>query len=131
MATKDHTSRPTTVRNADENASKEDTCIASPLPSQSTSQEGSREPSGRSNIGSSARIQTAEEIRTQLAEHVGALRFVNSAMMVCVQALLQQAADLDEEIALVLQRTVSDKLDETIERIEAIALGIEFEGRDV
>lgn len=67
-----------------------------------------------------------ERIRTQLAEHLDSLHFVNGALIVCIQALRQQAAEMDEEIALVLQRTVGDKLDETIDRIEAIALGIEF-----
>jgi hypothetical protein len=47
--------------------------------------------------------------------------------MVCVQALQQQDAEMDRDIALVLQRTVGDKLDETIERIEAIASGVEYD----
>jgi len=73
------------------------------------------------------REHSVEDICAQLSEHLGALRFVNSSLMVCVQALQQQDAEMDSDIALVLQRTVGDKLDETIERIEAIALGVEYE----
>jgi hypothetical protein len=50
---------------------------------------------------------------------------VGGTLAVCVQALQQQDADLDADIALLIQRTAGDKLDATIDRIEAIALGIE------
>jgi hypothetical protein len=101
MATKDRITRPHTVRKADDEAVEA--------------------------VSSNSRNDSAEDIRTQVAEHIGALRFVNGALIVCVQALQQQDADNDAEIALVLQRTVGDKLDATIDRIEAIALGIDFD----
>lgn len=73
------------------------------------------------------RASEAEQIRSQLAHHVGALRFVNGTLAVCVQALQQQNAELDAEIACVLQRTAGDKLDATTDSIEALALGLELE----
>jgi len=41
-------------------------------------------------------------------------------------ALQQQDAEMDRDIALVLQRSAADKLDAAIERIEAIALGVDL-----
>jgi len=68
-----------------------------------------------------------EQLRQQLTHHVEALRFVNGTLAVCVQALQQQNAELDAEIALVLQRTAGDKLDATTDSIEELALGLDLQ----
>jgi hypothetical protein len=44
----------------------------------------------------------------------------NSSLMVCVQALQQQNAEMDADIARVLQRQVSDALDTAMEGLEAL-----------
>jgi len=77
-------------------------------------------------------IATAEDesvdgIRKRLAHHVGDLRFITGVLGVCVQALNHQAADMDPEIAHLLQRVVGDQLDRATDGIEAIALGVELE----
>jgi hypothetical protein len=87
--------------------------------------DGTSENEARKALSANAWFIAVQNIRTRLAEHVGELRFVNGALMTCVQALLQQNAELDADIALVLRRTVSDKLDETTDHLEAIALGVE------
>lgn len=46
--------------------------------------------------------------------------------MTCVQALFQQDAEMDRDIARVLQRVVGDKLDITTELIEALALDLDL-----
>jgi len=68
-----------------------------------------------------------EDIRNQLATHLGKLRFVNGTISVCVQALQQQAADMDVEIAQVLRRTAGDELDRTADQLEALALGLGYQ----
>jgi hypothetical protein len=67
------------------------------------------------------------DIRLQLSGHVEVLRYVVGTIGVCAQALNLQNADLDRDIALVLQRAAGDRLYETAERIEAMALGMEYE----
>ena len=67
-----------------------------------------------------------EDIRLELAGHVEALRFVVGTISVCARALHQQNADHDADIAQVLERTANDKLYDTAERLEAIALGVEY-----
>jgi hypothetical protein len=67
------------------------------------------------------------DIRLELSAHVENLRYVVGTIGVCVQALHQQNADLDRDIALVLQRAAGDKLYETTERIEALAIGMNFQ----
>lgn len=42
-------------------------------------------------------------------------------VVVCVEALEAQNADLDAEIALVLKRAVGDRLSEQIEKVAALA----------
>ena len=106
MATEDGNDKESPVRNTVDEASG--------------AEEGRRPSPGAST-------PTVQDIRTQLAEHVGELRSVTGALMTCVQALRQQNAELDADIALVLTRTVADKLDETTDRIEALALGLDPE----
>jgi hypothetical protein len=59
-------------------------------------------------------------MRRQLGEVAGHLRQVQSAVVVAVAALKQQNCELDEDIATVLQRSVSDRLQDQIERLERL-----------
>ena len=58
--------------------------------------------------------------RSELADVILHLRQVQSAVVVAVAALRQQNCELDEDIATVLQRSVSDRLQDQIERLEAL-----------
>jgi hypothetical protein len=59
-------------------------------------------------------------VRAELQEIVNRLRQVQSTLAVAVGALRQQNADIDADIATVLQRSVGDALEEQVERLEAI-----------
>ena len=59
-------------------------------------------------------------MRSQLGEVAGHLRHVQSAVVVAVAALKQQNCELDGDIATVLQRSVSDRLQDQIERLETL-----------
>jgi triosephosphate isomerase len=76
----------------------------------------------RRRTGHSSRRTRVAALREQLADHIGALRMANSSLMVCVQALQQQNAEMDADIARVLQRQVSDPLDAATEGIEALGI---------
>jgi len=65
-------------------------------------------------------ISKTRSIRSQLAEVVLHLRQVQSAVVVAVAALKQQNCELDEDIATVLQRSVADRIQDQIERLEAL-----------
>jgi hypothetical protein len=47
------------------------------------------------------------------------LRHVHSAVIVAIAALRRQNCELDEDIASLLQRCVSDRLDDQLEKLEA------------
>ena len=73
-----------------------------------------------------AQAVALEDIRTQMLKQVDELQLVNGAVSVCVEALLRQNADLDADIASVLQRIVGNKLFETAECLELMALAVEY-----
>ena len=81
---------------------------------------------GNSNAPLEGALPTSDDMRQRLTDHLGALRFVNGTLAVCAQALRQQNADMDADIALVIQRTAGDKLDATIEQIEELVFGLEL-----
>jgi membrane carboxypeptidase/penicillin-binding protein PbpC len=64
-------------------------------------------------------ISKTRTVRTQLGEVVVHLRQMQSAVVVAVAALRQQNCELDEDIATVLQRSVADRIEDQIERLEA------------
>ncbi|HET9389472.1 MAG TPA: hypothetical protein VFO44_07475 [Steroidobacteraceae bacterium] len=68
-------------------------------------------------------------IRTQVQEVVLHLRQIQSAIVVAVAALRQQNSDLDEDIANVLQRSVADRIQDQIERLEAVTRRVASLGR--
>jgi len=60
------------------------------------------------------------QIRVQLQGVLSGLREVQSAIAVAVAALSAQNADLDADVARLLRRTVGDKLEDQIERLDAV-----------
>jgi hypothetical protein len=64
-------------------------------------------------------ISKARSVKAQLGEVVLHLRQVQSAVVVAVAALKQQNCELDEDIAAVLRRSVADRIEDQIERLEA------------
>jgi hypothetical protein len=65
-------------------------------------------------------ISKTRSMRAQLGEVAAHLRQVQSAVVVVVAALKQQNCELDEDVARVLQRSVADRLQDQIERLEAL-----------
>lgn len=65
-------------------------------------------------------ISKTRSIRSQLGEVALHLRAVQSAVVVAVAALKQQNCELDEDIATVLQRSVADRIQDQIERLETL-----------
>jgi hypothetical protein len=57
-------------------------------------------------------------VRGQLGELVLHLHQIQSAVIVSAAALRRQNCELDEDIANVLQRSVADKIQDQIERLE-------------
>ncbi len=66
--------------------------------------------------GSSA----SEQARRQLRDVLRDLPQIHSAVVVAVAALRQQACELDEDVAVVLQRGAADRIQDQVERIEAV-----------
>ena len=65
-------------------------------------------------------ISKTRSMRAQLGEVAAHLRQVQSAVVVVVAALKQQNCELDEDVARVLQRSVADRLQDQIERLETL-----------
>jgi hypothetical protein len=59
------------------------------------------------------------QIRVLLGEVIGQLEQLHSTLAVAVGALRQQNADIDADVARLLQRAVGDKIQGEIERLEA------------
>lgn len=72
----------------------------------------------RSNMVAGKSISKTRTVRTQLSEVVVHLRQIQSAVVVAVAALRQQNCEIDEDIATVLQRSVADRIEDQIERLE-------------
>jgi hypothetical protein len=60
------------------------------------------------------------QVRVQLAEAIGQLEQLQSTLAVAVGALRQQNADIDSDVARLLQRSVGDKIQQEIDRLEAV-----------
>jgi len=65
-------------------------------------------------------ISKTRSMRAQLREVATQLRQVQSAVVVAVAALRQQNCELDEDVARVLQRSVADRIQDQIERLETL-----------
>jgi hypothetical protein len=64
-------------------------------------------------------VSKTRAVRSQLGEVVTHLRQIVSSVVVTVAALKQQNCEVDEDIAIVLQRSVADRIQDQIERLEA------------
>jgi hypothetical protein len=64
--------------------------------------------------------KSTRSLRAELQEVIGELQGLQSAISVAVGALRQQNADLDADIATLLQRAVGDKLHEQVQRLETL-----------
>jgi hypothetical protein len=65
-------------------------------------------------------ISKARSLRGELGAVVTQLQNVQSAAVVAVAALKQQNCELDADIATVLQRSVVDRIQDQVERLEAL-----------
>ena len=65
-------------------------------------------------------ISKTRSMRAQLGEVALHLRQVQSAVVVAVAALKQQNCELDADIATVLQRSVADRIQDQVERLETL-----------
>jgi hypothetical protein len=65
------------------------------------------------------RISKTQALKAQLRDILVHLQQVQSAVVVAVAALRQQACELDEDIAAVLQRSVADRLQDQMDKLEA------------
>jgi hypothetical protein len=64
--------------------------------------------------------KSSRPVRTELQEVVGNLRQLQSVLAVAVGALRQQNADIDADIANLLQRSVGDTLQQQVEKLESV-----------
>src|SRR5262245_5960139 len=70
-------------------------------------------------------VTTDDPLRQRLLEHLQNLRSVLPIITVTVMALHRQDAELDKEIARVLDQHASEPLDAEIEAIEALLASVE------
>ena len=63
----------------------------------------------------------AKSINLQLGEVLKHLQLIQSAVVVAVAALRQQNCELDADISNVLQRSVADRIQDQIDRLEMLS----------
>jgi hypothetical protein len=64
--------------------------------------------------------KVSRTVRAELQEVIARLRQLQSTLAVAVGALRNQNADIDVDIANLLQRSVGDTLQEQIDKLEAL-----------
>jgi hypothetical protein len=73
-------------------------------------------------------VSGVQGVRAELADVVLHLRDIQSAVVVAAAALRHQKCELDEDVAQVLRRSVTDRLQDQIERLEiAVQLAADVE----
>jgi len=65
--------------------------------------------------------RASRTVRAELQDVIARLKQLQSTLAVAVGALRNQNADIDVDIANLLQRSVADTLQEQIEKLEALA----------
>jgi len=65
--------------------------------------------------------RSSRPLRTELQDVVHNLKQLPAILAVAVNTLREQSADLDADVATLLQRAVSDPLHEQIRRLDALA----------
>jgi hypothetical protein len=68
-----------------------------------------------------AAAQTVKTVNAQLGDLLMHLHQIQSAVVVAVAALRQQNCELDADISSVLQRSVADRIQDQIERLERLS----------
>ena len=63
----------------------------------------------------------AQTVNAQLGDVLMHLHQIQSAVVVAVAALRQQNCELDADISSVLQRSVADRIQDQIERLERLS----------
>ncbi len=63
----------------------------------------------------------AQTVNAQLGDMLIHLHQIQSAVVVAVAALRQQNCELDADISSVLQRSVADRIQDQIERLERLS----------
>ena len=63
----------------------------------------------------------AQTVNAQLGDMLIHLHQIQSAVVVAVAALRQQNCELDADISSVLQRSVADRIQDQIERLETLS----------
>jgi hypothetical protein len=63
----------------------------------------------------------AQTVHAQLGDVLRHLHQIQSAVVVAVAALRQQNCELDADISSVLQRSVADRIQDQIERLERLS----------
>lgn len=63
----------------------------------------------------------AKSINVQLGEVLKHLQLIQSAVVVAAAALRQQNCELDADISSVLQRSVADRIQDQIDRLERLS----------
>ncbi len=69
---------------------------------------------------SATRLRREKQVQSMLEEVLSHLRQLQSAVAVAVGALHEQNADIDADVAHLLQRSVRDPLHEQIDKLEAV-----------
>ena len=65
-------------------------------------------------------VSRHRRIRSELAEVIGHLQQLHSAVAVAVSALRQQNADIDADVANLLQRSVGERLLAEVAKLETV-----------
>jgi hypothetical protein len=64
--------------------------------------------------------RTSRPLRTELQDIIHNLKQLPAILAVAVNTLREQSADLDADVATLLQRAVSDPLHEQVRRLDAL-----------
>jgi hypothetical protein len=76
--------------------------------------------SSSANRSSANRLSRDRHVRAELGEVITHLQQLQATVAVAVGALRQQNADIDADVASLLQRSVGDNLQEQIDKLEAV-----------
>ena len=79
----------------------------------------SKSPKAKTDCRRGRRVSRRGPYHDPIAEALLQLRHVRSAVIVAVAALRRQNCELDEDIAILLQRCVCDRLGEQLEKLES------------
>ena len=82
---------------------------------------GAKSPTRATQVQLAAKHSQLEARRAQLREMLRHLHLIQSAVVVSVAALRHQNCELDVDISNVLQRSVADRIQDQIERLEVLS----------